>query len=59
MLQLKREVGKNLNLQKVQESCNVKMCCKVSKMLEAKMMKCKDYNVPRHDDETIMSKDEA
>jgi hypothetical protein len=28
-------------------------------MLEAKMMKCKDYNVPRHDDETIMSKDEA
>jgi hypothetical protein len=48
-----------INLQKVQESRNAKVCRKVNKMLEAEMMKCKDYNVPSQDDETVMSKDEA
>lgn len=29
------------------------MCHKVHNMLEVEMMKCKDCNVPSHDDETI------
>ncbi len=59
MLQSKREVVKNLNLQKVQESHNAKMCCKICNVLEAETMKCKDCNVPNQDDEPLMSKDEA
>jgi hypothetical protein len=35
------------------------MCCKVRYVLEAKRMKCKDCNVLSHDDEIVMSKDEA
>jgi hypothetical protein len=35
------------------------MCHKVCNVLEAKMMKCKDCSVLNHDDEIVMSKDEA
>jgi len=56
---INKKVVKNLNLQKVQESHNAKMCRKVSNVLEAERMKCKDCNVLSHDDEIVMSKDEA